>query len=244
VDVRWMWAFLDLPEDGFEDAVRFWCTVTRSSLSAPRGSRGQFATLLPDRGEPWVKVQRLDEGPRVHVDLDVEGPLSPARDEVVALGGTVVLEHDDVVVCRSPGGFTFCLTTRAPGESAGGQVRSGSGGLLDQVCLDIPRRWYEAEVAFWSALTGWERYDDQPDEFERLRRDPRLPLQVLLQRLDDEDGPVRAHVDFASADMAAEVAHHVQAGARVVGPGRGWTVLDAPGGLRYCVTARPVDTSG
>jgi hypothetical protein len=240
MDVRWMWAFLDLPDEGFEEAARFWCAVTGSTLSSPRGDRDQFATLLPAEGDAWVKVQRLDEGPRVHVDLDVDGDLGSARDELLALGGSVVVEHDDVVVCRSPGGFTFCLTRWSPTETGRGQVRSGLGGLLDQVSLDIPQGPYAAEVAFWSRLTGWERYDDEPDEFERLRRDPRLPLQLLLQRLDDEDGPVRAHVDFASADLAAEVDRHVQAGATVVGPGRGWTVLDAPGGMRYCVTGRPV----
>jgi Glyoxalase-like domain len=233
-----MWAFLDLPEVGFEEAVRFWCTVTGSTLSGRRGDEGQFATLLPPDGDPWVKVQRLDEGPRVHVDLDVEGSLADARDEVVALGGSVVLELDDVVVCRSPGSLAFCLTRWAPQEGGRGQVRPTSGGLLDQVCLDIPRRPYAAEVAFWASVTGWERYDEDDDEFERLRWDPRMPLQVLLQRLDDEDGPVRAHVDFGSHDMQVEVARHVEAGATVVGPGRGWTVMDAPGGMRYCVTGR------
>jgi Glyoxalase-like domain len=159
----------------------------------------------------------------------------------VTLGGSVVFELDDVVVCRSPGGFTFCLTRWSPEQSARGQVRSGLSGLIDQVCLDIPQGGYAAEAAFWASLTGWERYDDHPDEFERLRREPRLPLQVLLQRLDDSDGPVRGHVDFASADMETEVARHVAAGATVVGPGRGWTVLDGPGGMRYCVTAREPD---
>ena len=238
MDVRWVWAFLDLPAAGFDEAVSFWCEVSGSRLSAPRGDRGQFATLLPARGSAWVKVQRLEEGPRVHVDLDVDVPLGEARDEVVGLGGTVVLEHDDVVVCRSPGGFTFCLTRWSPEESVAGQVREGASGLVDQVCLDIPQRRYAAEVAFWARLTGWERYDTEPDEFERLRWDPALPLRVLLQRLDDQDGTVRAHVDLASADMETEVARHVAAGARFVGPGRGWTVLEAPGGMRYCVTSR------
>jgi hypothetical protein len=233
-----MWAFLDLPEEGFDEAVRFWCTVLDSTLTAPRGDRGQFATLVPRAGHAWVKVQRLGEGPRVHVDLDMAGRLADARDEVLLLGGSVVLELDDVVVCRSPGGLAFCLTQDSPAGSAREQVREGVTALLDQVCLDIPRSRYAAEVAFWSALTGWERHDDEPDEFERLRWDRALPLRVLLQRLDDEDGPVRAHVDLASVDLAAEVLRHTRAGATVVGPGRGWTVLDAPGGLRYCVTAR------
>ena len=126
MDVRWVWVFLDLPEEGFEEAVRFWGAVTGSTLSSPRGDRGQFATLLPAEGDAWVKVQRLDEGPRVHVDLDVEGDLAVARDEVLALGGSVVLEHDDVVVCRSPGGFTFCLTRWSPSDSGRGQVRVGA----------------------------------------------------------------------------------------------------------------------
>jgi len=237
VRVRWVWVFLDLPSEG----VEFWRQVTRTELSSWRGERQEFATLLPAEGDPWVKVQRVGGAGGVHVDLDVDVPLAAARDEAVGLGAELVGELDDVVVCRSPGGQAFCLCAGPAGRR---QVREQHGSLLDQVCLDIPRHRYAVEVAFWSALTGWAVVDDATDEFERLEWPRELPARFLLQRLDERDGPVRAHVDLACADRDAEARRHVRLGAGVVGPGRGWTVMRDPNGTRYCCTGRDPLTGG
>ena len=240
--VRWVWAFLDRGQDGFERAVDFWAAVTRSTPSAPRGERGQFLTLLPSEGAPWVKVQRVGGPGGTHVDLDVDVPLPQARDHAVSLGAEVVDELDDVVVCRSPGGHLFCLTRWDDAETGAGQVRDGAASLLDQVCLDIPAGAWDTEVAFWAALTGWDRDDeDEHDEFERLAWPEGVPVRFLLQRLDDPDGPVRAHVDLSAADRESEIARHVDLGATRLEDGRGWTVLRDPVGVVYCVTDRHPD---
>lgn len=239
--VHWVWAFLDLPEEGFDARVEFWRQVTRATLSPWRGDRGQFATLLPAQGDPWVKVQRVGGAGGVHVDLDVGVPLRQAREEAAGLGATVVAELEDVVVCRSPGGQALCLCAGPAGRH---QVREGQESLVDQVCLDIPQRRYAAEVAFWSALTGWAVVDDAVDEFERLEWSRGLPVRFLLQRLEEGDGPVRAHLDLACRDRVAEVERHRSLGAEVVGPGRGWTVLRDPGGMAYCCTDRDPLTGG
>jgi hypothetical protein len=249
VRVRWVWAFLDLPEEGFEAAVEFWRAVTRTSLSPWRGDRGQFATLRPAEGDPWVKVQRVGGPGGIHVDLDVDVPLEQARDHAAALGARILDEVPDddtlgVVVCRSPGGFVFCLTRWSPPESSRGQVREGQQSLLDQVCLDIPTDRYAAEVRFWSELTGWGVRDAAAPEFERLDWPPGLPVRFLLQRLDEPSGSVRAHVDLACADVRAECARHVGLGAVEVGPGRGWVVMRDPNGHEYCCTERDPLTGG
>jgi hypothetical protein len=243
VTVRWVWAFVDAPSETFDEALAFWQRVTGSSLSPRRGAQEQFVTLVPPRGDAWLKAQRLDDGPpRVHVDLDVEEPLPVARDRAVALGARVIDELDDVVVCASPGGLVFCLTRWHPDETASGQVREGVTSLADQVCLDMPSSRYDVEVAFWTALTGWTvREDEVDDEFEHLDPPPGLPLRVLLQRLDDEGGDVRAHLDWSAVDPPAEVARHVELGAERVERGRGWTVMRDPSGARYCVTDRHPD---
>lgn len=175
----------------------------------------------------------------VHLDLDVDVPLPEAAGRAVHLGARVVADLGDVVVCASPGGMVFCLCPAGREGAPAVQAREGQAGLLDQVCLDIPSGRYDEETRFWSALTGWA-VDPGPvrDEFERLAAPPRLPLRVLLQRLDDEDGPVRAHPDLSSVDREAEVARHVALGARRGADGRGWTVMTDPGGLVYCVTDR------
>jgi len=243
--VRWVWAFLDRGQDGFERATRFWAEVTRSTPSAPRGEHDQFLTLLPSDGAPWVKVQRVGGSGGTHVDLDVDVPLPQARDHAVSLGAEVVDELDDVVVCRSPGGYVFCLTRWDTGETGTGQVREGAESLLDQVCLDLPAARWDAEVAFWSELTGWERTGrgcgcsgGDTDEFGRLAWPDGLPVRFLLQHLDEQDGRVRAHVDLSAVDREREVARHVGLGATRVRDGRGWVVLRDPSGGTYCVTDR------
>lgn len=247
--VRWVWAFLDLPEAGFEDSVEFWRAVTHTSVSPRRGEDGRFATLLPQRGDAWVKVQRVGGPGGIHVDLDVEGQLEQARDEAVALGATVLHEDSEegvlgVVVCRSPGGFVICLTRWHPEEHGEGQVRDGQDSLLDQVCLDIPPSRYAAEVAFWSALTGWAVQDVDSPEFERLAWPDGMPVRFLLQRLDEDGGPVRGHVDLACLDREAEAARHTALGAERVGPGDGWVVMRSPDGHAYCCTGRHPLTGG
>ena len=247
--VRWVWAFLDLPEPGFEESVEFWRAVTRTRVSARRGDEGQFATLLPQQGDPWVKVQRVGGPGGIHVDLDVEGPLEQARDEAVAVGATVLREDLEdgvlgVVVCRSPGGFVFCLTRWRPEERGEGQVRDGQDSLLDQVCLDIPPSRYAAEAAFWSALTGWAVQGVDSPEFERLEWPDGMPVRFLLQRLNSDEVPVRGQDDLACLDREAEAARHVELGAERVAPGDGWVVMRSPAGHAYCCTGRHPVTGG
>jgi hypothetical protein len=239
MSVRWVWLFLDLPEEGFDSAVEFWRQVTRTELSAWRGQHAEFATLLPAEGDPWLKVQRVGGAGGIHLDLDVDGPLPAAAERAVALGATVVGDLGDVIVCRSPGGFVFCLTQWSPEESARCQVRAGAESLVDQACLDVPSSRYAAELAFWSQLTGWAVDDPDPDdEFARLAWDDGIPVRFLFQRLGEEDGAVRGHADLSAADPPAEVARHRHLGAREEGPGDGWTVMQGPAGHRYCVTNR------
>ena len=128
--------------------------VARSDLSPWRGQHREFATLLPADGDPWLKVQRVGGEGGIHLDLDVEGPLPEAAEQAVRLGAAVVGDLGDVIVCRSPGGFVFCLTRWSQEHSARGQARASAPSLIDQVCLDVPSSGYAAEVAFWSQLTG------------------------------------------------------------------------------------------
>ena len=239
-----MWAFLDLPEEGFEPAVEYWRSVTESTLSAWRGEGQQFATFLPAQGDPWVKVQRVGGGDGVHLDLDVEGPLEDARDEARGLGAEVLAEVPDddgmlgVVVCRSPGGFVFCLTRWHPEEIAAGQVRVGVPSLLDQVCLDVPPAAYAGELAFWATLTGWQVRQGGLPEFASLGRPDGIPVRLLFQRLGTDPGTVTGHVDFACADRSSQVARHLAQGAVVEAVNPHWTVLVDPSGRRYCLTDR------
>lgn len=233
-DLRWTWVFLDLPEAVAPVAEPFWAAATSSVLSERRGGRGQFATLLPTSGAaPWVKVQRVGGPGGVHLDLD-----SPDRPAALAsaldAGATHTGTVDGVEVMASPGGLAFCLTLDDPPRR---WVRDGTT-TLDQVCLDVPADRWEREVAFWTALTGWEAQPGRTPEFTRLLPPAGRPLRLLLQRLGSQARAVTAHPDFACADRTADVARHVALGAEVVAGHGGWTVLRAPGGQVYCLTGR------
>lgn len=236
IDVRWLWLFLDTPRAQAAGSWAFWSQVTGWQVSPTRGEHGEFATLVPARGDAWVKVQAVADGPGgIHLDLDVDDVVAAAA-EAERLGASRIgAIGDEVVTLRSPGGLAFCLTTWH-GDAK--QVREGAVELVDQVCLDCPGDVHDAEVEFWAALTGWPWVDVEDVELSRLRRPPRIPLRVLFQRLGERSGPVRAHADLACADREASLARHLSAGAQLVQVREGWTVMSDPAGRVYCLTGR------
>jgi hypothetical protein len=236
----WVSAFLDLPPDGFERGVEFWQGVTGFTLSPTRGGDGEFATLVPPDGDDYLRVQRRADGPgRIHLDLHVDNP-AVAAEAAVELGAHVLVRHESgYVVVRSPGGFTFCFVRHeASVRPRPATWPDGTRSQVDQVCLDLPPEVYDAELAFWQALTGWDIRDLEETEFARLLPPDELPLRWLVQRLDDPGGPAEAHLDLACDDRDAETARHVQLGARVVRVHDEWTVLTDPVGTPYCITDR------
>jgi len=233
---RWTTAFLDLPPDGFDASVAFWRAVTATDLSAPRGAHGEFATLLPADGDAFLRVQRFAGGPRVHLDLHVDDPDRVAA-VAVALGATELFREEHVVL-RSPSGFMFCVV---PWQGEHRRPAAVGGVVVDQVALDVPAPLHTAEVAFWSALTGWAARGTTEPELTLLRRPAGIPLRVLLQRLgpDDPRTVVTAHLDLAAGDARRAIAdRHVAAGAHLVAERASWVVLRDPAGIVYCLTAR------
>jgi hypothetical protein len=216
----WLTAFLDFAPDEFDEAVAFWQGVTGYALSAYRGEREEFASLLPPSGDAYLRVQQIESGSSgVHLDVHAPG--------------------QEFEVRRSPGGLPYCLV---PGtEAARPQPVAwpdGNRSMVDQVCIDIPPELYEDECAFWAKTTGWELLTRGSGEFRRLRKPDGQPLNILLQRLDSSDGPVRAHLDLAADDRQAEIRRHEQLGATVERVHEGWTVMRPPAGPLYCITRR------
>lgn len=239
VHPSWMTAFLDLPADELEPAVAHWVGVTGYGTSTTRGETGEFASLLPADGDPHLKVQRLHDGPaRIHLDLHV-AEVAPAVDVAVAAGATLRLREEHAVL-ESPGGFTFCLVSHRAVVRPAPVDWGGHTSIVDQVCLDVPPRLLDRELAFWSEVTGSEVVP-AGGEFSRLARPPGSPLQLLVQRLDDDQPRVTAHLDLATTDRAAETARHEALCAVVDGVFEDWTVLRPPAGLPYCITDRAPD---
>lgn len=237
--VVWTTAFLDLPDDVHERTVAFWRAATGTTLSPVRGDRGQFASLLSDDADPCLKVQRLGEVPRVHLDLHVTDlPAAAAR--AVAAGATILVRAEHVVL-SSPGGFVLCLVPDQGLRRRPGAVVGPRGGVsrVNEMCLDLPVALAAAEQAFWSALTGWSRQPTSRPEFTALLPDVPVPVTVLLQSLgaDDPRQTVTGHLDVACGPTSALVAaEHQDRGARPARTDLPWSVLIDPAGLVYCLS--------
>ncbi|MFI6866769.1 VOC family protein [Nocardia sp. NPDC050406] len=237
--IRWLWIFLDRPADRFDENARFWTTVTATSLSPTRGENSEFVTLLPESGRPSVKMQAVADDSRVHLDLDVDD-VGAAAKRAQELGATLVLEHPDYIVLKSPHGMTFCLTPADRAEIEFPPLVTGPDGSqsrLDQVCIDIGATDYDAETRFWTELTGWTHRPGTLPEFARINPEQPLPVKILLQRL-DEDRPTSAHVDLACSDIDAVARWHESLGARQVSRGAHWIVMADPADQPYCLTGR------
>jgi hypothetical protein len=220
--MTWVSAFLGFADSDYDAGVALWRELTGYPLS-------------PDGG--FLKAQRLASGPS-GVQLDVHVQDVPAATEQARALGATVDDGGDPVAGRSPGGLSFRLVgdsdliSSEPSQWPGGHTS-----LVDQVSVDIPREYWETESAFWAAVTGWESQTIPGlAEYAFLIRPSGAPLRIILQRLDEPTGTVRAHLDWAVSDRPAETARHVAAGAQVVQVNPIWTVLD--GVVPYCVTDR------
>lgn len=239
----WLTIYVDLAPEDHEEGLAFWRAVTGYDLSEPRGDHGEFLSLVPPRGDEHLKVQRLGEGPsRLHLDVHVHD-IDAAVAHATSLGARLV-SRTGYAVMTSPGGFPFCFVRQAvssrqtpPAAWAGGHHSR-----VDQLCLDIAPEAYDTECRFWAELTGWPVEPTVDTEFRRLRTPAELTVRILLQRLQEPNGPdrpaVRGHIDIATDDMAAETARLEGLGSSVIGVFDWWTALDAPGGVPVCATRR------
>jgi hypothetical protein len=240
-EIRWITAFIDTAEDRAEEAEVFWSRVTGQVVSARRGRNDEFATLLPDDGDPFLKLQRCGQSTPggLHLDLHTDD-IDALAMRAEQLGASASYLDLGYVVCGSPGGMTFCVVGDPGERRPSPQTWPGGRSLVDQVCLDIPPSRFDSECAFWERLTGWELAPER-DGFRRLARPEGQPIQLLLQRLDAEQPVVTGHLDLGSDDAEAEAARHLALGATEVRRMPGWITLTDPAGRTYCVTRHPVD---
>ena len=240
-DIVWTTAFLDFTPSSHETGVAFWSAVTGYTRSPSRGHHDEFATLVPDGGDAFLRVQRLAEGAdRIHLDLHVADPASATRQAAGCGAAVVTASSDGHVVLTSPAGLVFCFVPDPGGRRRPPPTRwAAHTSLVDQVCIDVPRAAAEQEARFWTEVTGWppHRTSSAP-EFRPLVRPSGMPLRLMVQAVGDERQPATAHLDLACDDRAAETRRHVDLGARVRDVTGRFTVLLDPTGSAYCITDR------
>lgn len=242
--ITWTTAMFDLPGPVLDATLDFWLGLTGSALSAWRGEDLEYATLLPPDGDPYLRVQRtVAAAPRLHLDLHIAADpgYRAVADSARSLAATVLHEAPHHVVLASPGGYVFCLVRDhgeqlrpAPLLTLAGATR------VDQLTLDVPAQAFEAEVSFWSELTGWAAHRGSREEFVVLERQPGMPLRLMLQRIADPTrSTLSSHLDLAvGPKRSAVTAQHLTDGARLTFTGQRWNALTDPAGSPYCLTDR------
>jgi hypothetical protein len=241
--VAWVHAFVDVPAGHVEAARAFWSAVTGWPPGGAWPGHPEFTSLTPPTGTPYLHVQTTEGAPRVHLDLLGDLDVDPARLE--RLGAVRGHPGDGWQVMTSPAGLPFCVCAESSPHQrpAATTWPDGHRSRLVQLCVDVPPERYDTELEFWRSATGWpdERVDSP--EFRRLVHRSESPVQLLVQRLGEDDGAprARAHLDLGTDDLAAEVARVQALGARVLWPGNGFVALEDPVGLPFCVTANDPD---
>jgi hypothetical protein len=243
--IHWVTAFLDYPADDFASGAMFWQAITASTLSPPRGLEGEFATLLPTSGDPYIRVQRIQEGAaKCHLDLHVDD-IAREVERAITLGASLGREGHGITTMRSPSGLDFCVVVHhgeheRPNPSVWANEQRS---ILDQVSIDVAPTSFDEECAFWSELSHWPLHQGSRPEFAYLTRAPDVVLRLMFQRVeDDQKRPASAHLDFACDDVASETVRHTALGATVAHVFDDWTTMRDPTGLAYCLTRRDPTT--
>ena len=105
---------------------------------------------------------------------------------------------------------------------------------LGVVVIDCQSDSLEEATNFWSAALG------RPFDAEASQKDPRYAvlksdpseMPVLVQKVEH---PSRVHLDIETDDIEAESKRLEALGAKRLGPVKGWVVMEAPTGQRFCL---------
>lgn len=99
------------------------------------------------------------------------------------------------------------------------------------LCIDCQTDDLSDAVAFWSAALGKEGQIDKEGKYATFDGHAGFP-RVLLQAVDHEP---RVHLDIETDDREAEAARMAAAGAKEIARIKGWIVMEAPTGHRFCL---------
>ncbi|MEM7546274.1 MAG: VOC family protein [Pseudomonadota bacterium] len=87
-----------------------------------------------------------------------------------------------------------------------------------------------APLAFWKDALGCDGDVDDDGQYAKLYTGGQM--RVLLQRVSHEP---RVHIDIETDDRQAEKARLESVGAKPVASVKGWHVMEAPTGHRFCI---------
>ena len=100
------------------------------------------------------------------------------------------------------------------------------------IIIDCQTDDLDAAAEFWSAALGYALKPQAGDGIYRTLQQPERETYVEIQQVTHES---RVHLDIEADDVEAEVARLEALGARRLQKIRGWWVMEAPTGQRFCV---------
>ncbi len=241
--IKWLNAVIDIPAEHFDEAGEFWVQLTNSTRGEIHPDHDEFVHLLPESGDMHLELQRISSGPAgAHLDLVVDGidEIAALTEQAEALGATVVARPGHTVL-HTPGGVPFCIVPGGSEFERASVIDAERPHAVDQICLDVPYEHFDADVEFWSALTGWDINDPSLPEYRSFAQPEELPLRILIQRLGEDDTRgARSHLDLSSGTHLGELTEeHRAAGGEVLEAHTHWTAMTDPAGMVYCITTRP-----
>jgi predicted enzyme related to lactoylglutathione lyase len=105
---------------------------------------------------------------------------------------------------------------------------------LGGIIIDCETADLDAAARFWSDALGCAavRHSDPAEaKYVRLETAPNEPYMEVQA----VDHPSRVHLDIETDDIDAEARRLERLGARRVAAVRGWLVMEAPTGQRFCL---------
>lgn len=108
---------------------------------------------------------------------------------------------------------------------------------LGAVIIDCQTEDLTDATAFWSGVLGEPARIDVDGKYALFEKKPNQP-KVLLQAVDHDP---RVHLDLETNNTEAERARLEKIGAREVGRAKGWIIMEAPTGHRFCLISPQAD---
>ena len=103
---------------------------------------------------------------------------------------------------------------------------------LGCIVIDCKTDELSAAAKFWSEAFGYEAQPDPEYRDYIVLKTPDGEVKMLLQSVDHES---RVHMDLETDDRDAERDRLIDLGAKEIGPCKGWIVMEAPTGHKFCV---------
>lgn len=101
-------ALVDVPEDAFDDTVRFWAAALGVTEPETSPQNPEFVGLGWVTPGVELMIQRVGAPARVHLDIETDDVDAEVA-RLQALGATEVQRVKTWVVMRDPAGLLFCV---------------------------------------------------------------------------------------------------------------------------------------